>query len=73
MGVGKNNPFAGNGLGNIAFVPDETRSTNLSGLGEIQPMGDVRGDEGPVAKKSGSPCGIAWAPPGRSSWKDPPL
>jgi hypothetical protein len=42
MVVGKTNPFAGNGLGNIAFVPDETRSTNSSGSGESQPMRAVR-------------------------------
>ena len=39
MGVGKNNPFAGNGLGNIAFSPDGTGSTNSSGSGESQQTG----------------------------------
>ena len=43
MGIGKNNPFAGNGLGNIAFSPDGTGSTNLGGSGESQQTGGVPG------------------------------
>jgi hypothetical protein len=42
MGIGKNNPFAGNGLGNIAFSPDGAGSTNSRVSGESQTMGGVR-------------------------------
>jgi hypothetical protein len=42
MGVGKNNPFAGKGLGNIAFSPAGTGSTNSRVSGESQPMRAVR-------------------------------
>ena len=53
MGVGKNNPFAGNGLGNIAFSPDGTGSTNSSGSGESQQTGALLTP--PPSKTSGRP------------------
>jgi hypothetical protein len=53
MGGGKNKPFAGNGLGNIAFCPDGTGSTNSSGSGESRPIGGVRAGEGTESSEEG--------------------
>ena len=73
MRLGENNSFAGNGLGNIAFSPDGTGSTNSRVSGESQPRRAVRrrGEAGDQEKGPARPRLLAVAGTGDAGRRTP--